>query len=239
MRYAEVSLHPGPAGFHPADRKLVDSGVVQRTAIHHVNQLDDGTVVLLYELQAEQPEVDTILDADPDVLAYSLSPAATADSARGEPNDEAARQTLQVYLHIDPNETLVSVFQLPQEHSLVIDTPIECLPSGGITVRVIGDSATITAAVDVLPDEMDAELLATGEYEPRARTLYAQLTLRQQEILTAAVAAGYYSVPRETTHEQLAADLDLAPVTVGEHLRKIEARVLGELVPSVAGQRTY
>lgn len=239
MRYAEVSIHPGPDGFHPADRKLLESEAVQRTAIHHVNQLDDRTVVLLYELQGKKRAVEGILDTDPDVLAYSLSEASSADTARGQSNGGVTQQTVQTYLHIDPNETLVSVLQLPQKHSLVIDTPIDCLPSGGITVRVISDQQTITSAVDVLPDEMDAELLATGSYEPRERTLYSQLTPRQQEILTAAVEAGYYSVPRETTHEELAADLGLAAVTVGEHLRKVEARILGELTPSVADAGTY
>lgn len=239
MRYAEVSIYPGPEGFHPADRELFEHEAIQRTAIHHVNQLDDGTVVLLYELRAEQSQVDEILDAEADVLAYSLSLATNVDATRGQSNDSASQQTLHAYIHIDPNDTLLSVFQLPQKHSLVIDTPIECLPSGGISVCLIGDQPTITAAVGVLPEDMDAELLATGEYEPRERTLYSQLTPRQQEILTAAIEAGYYSVPRETTHEELAEELGLAAVTVGEHLRKVEARVLGELAPPVAGAGIY
>ena len=234
MRYAEVSIHPGPEGFHPADRKLVDNGAIQRTVIHHVNQLDDGTVVVLYELQGRQSEVEAVLSSNQDVLAYSISPESSADTARGHSKGVDSQQTLHTYIHINPPETMLSVFQLPQEHSLVIDTPIECLRAGGITARIIGDQPTITDAVDSLPDQVETELLATGEYQPGARTLYSQLTSRQQDILTAAVDAGYYSVPRETTHEELANELDIAPVTVGEHLRKIEARVLGTLVPSVA-----
>lgn len=234
MRYAEVSLHPGPEGFHPADRKLVDSGAIQRTAIHHVNKLDDGTVVVLYELQGRQSAVDAVLSSDQDVLDFSVSPQSSADTTRGHSNGADCQQSLYTHIHITPPETMLSVFQLPQEYSLVIDTPIECLSTGGITVRVIGDQSTITDAVGSLPEQVETELLATGEYQPRARTLYSQLTSRQQDILRAAVDAGYYSVPRETTHEELATELDIAPVTVGEHLRKIEARVLGELVPSVA-----
>lgn len=233
MRYAEVSIHPGPDGFHPADRKLVDNGAIQRTAIHHVNQLADGTVVVLYELHGRQSQVAAVLSSNQDVLAYSVSPESSAP-ARGRSSEAESQQTLHTYIHIDPPETMLSVFQLPQKHSLVIDTPIECLSAGGITVRVIGDQPTITDAVGSLPDQVETELLATGEYRPRARTLYSQLTPRQQDILTAAVDAGYYSVPRETTHEELAQQLDIGPGTVGEHLRKIEARVLGELVPSVA-----
>lgn len=231
MRYAEVRLHPGGDGFHPVDRKLVDSDATQRVAIHHVNQLNDGTVVLLYELQGTPTRIRQVLDADDDVLAYSLSPESDADTARGQSNTTPNQRTLHCYIHIDPNDTLVAVFQLPQEHSLVIDTPIECHPDGAITVLALGDQQTITSAVGVLPEEIDAELVATGAYQPSNRTLYSQLTPRQREILTAAVNAGYYNVPRETTHEGLADQLGLAPVTVGEHLRKIEARVFGEIVP--------
>ncbi|WP_336325529.1 helix-turn-helix domain-containing protein [Halovenus sp. HT40] len=231
MRYAEVRLDPGPEGFHPADRKLTDSDHIQRIAIHHVNQLDDGTVVLLYELQGIRSRAREVLDANDDVLAYSIAPGAEPDSARGQSNGLPRRQTLHTYIHIDPNETLVSVFQLPQEYSLVIETPIECLPGGGITVLVMGDQQTITNAVGVLPDRIETELLATGEYHPTERTLYSQLTPRQQEILATAVEAGYYNVPKAVTHEGLADRLDLAPVTVGEHLRKIEARVFAEIVP--------
>jgi hypothetical protein len=226
MRYAEVRLLPGPEGFHPADRNLTESERLKRVAIHHVNQLDDGTVVLLYELQGRQSRARAVLDAHDDVLAHSISLGAEPDSTRGQ----SGRRTLQTYIHIDPNETLVSVFELPQEHSLVIDTPIECLPNGGITVLVLGDQSTITNAVGALPDGTDTELLATGEYRPTDRTLYSTLTPRQQEILTTAVEAGYYNVPREITHEGLADRLDLAAVTVGEHLRKIEARIFGEIV---------
>jgi predicted DNA binding protein len=160
------------------------------------------------------------------VLAYSISLGSETDSTRGQAN----RRTLHTYLHIDPSQTLISVFELPQEHSLVIDTPIECLPNGGITVLVMGDQPTITNAVGAFPDSTDTELLATGEYRPTDRALYSTLTPRQQEILTTAVEAGYYNVPREITHEGLADRLDLAAVTVGEHLRKIEARIFGEIV---------
>jgi predicted DNA binding protein len=227
MRYAEVRLCPGPEGFHPADRDLTNSEGLTRVAIHHVNQLDDGTVVLLYELQGTKSRAHTVLDAHDDVLAHSISPGSDPDSERG---DSATRRTLHSYIHIDPNETLVSVFQLPQEHSLVIDTPIRCLPNGGITVVVMGDQPTITNAVGILPNQIETELLATGEYHPTDQTLYSQLTPRQQEILTVAVEAGYYSEPREITHEGLANRLDLAAVTVGEHLRKIEARIFEEIV---------
>jgi predicted DNA binding protein len=36
-------------------------------------------------------------------------------------------------------------------------------------------------------------------------------------------------VPRRATHQDIADELDLSTTTVGEHLRKIEARMLSEI----------
>lgn len=231
MRYAEVQLHPGVSGFHPADREFVEEPTVERLAIHHVNQLDDGTVVLLYELYGDVDRVRSILRSHEDVLTDSITAVSHPDSARGQSNESRQEQSLQAYIHIDPNERLQSIFRLPQEYSLVIDTPIECLADGGIQVRLLAEQATIANAIEIAPDELDAELVGTGKYTPSGRHYYGKLTARQQQILSRAVELGYYEVPREVTHEDIAAELDCSPGTVGEHLRKIEASVLSQIVP--------
>jgi predicted DNA binding protein len=217
MRYAELVLDPGPAGFHPADRQFVESAAVERVAIHHLNQLDDGTIVFLYQLRGDPEQAKAILSEESDILAYSLSREDTA---------------LHAYVHVDPNETVETVFRLPQEHSLVIETPIECLPGGALRVSVLGDQATFTEALDTVPDAFEVELETIREYSPNDRQLYSLLTERQQEILDTAIRAGYYDQPRTATYEDVAEQLDLAPVTVGEHLRKIEARILTEIAPA-------
>lgn len=48
---------------------------------------------------------------------------------------------------------------------------------------------------------------------------------------TARSACSLLHVPREATQEDIAAEPGLAAVTVGEHLRKIEATVLTGIVP--------
>jgi predicted DNA binding protein len=217
MRYAELVLDPGPGGFHPADRRIIDSPEIERVAIQHFNQLDDGTIVFLYQLRGDPDEATAVLEAHADVLAHSVA---------GEDDD------IHAYIHVDPNETVETVFRLPQEHSLVVETPIECLPGGAIRVSVLGDQATFTEALDVVPEALTVELETIRDYAPGDRQLYSTLTERQREILRTAIAAGYYDVPREATYEDVAARLDLAPVTVGEHLRKIEAEILTAVAPA-------
>jgi hypothetical protein len=216
MRSAELSLRPGREGFHPADRALLDADEVERVAIHHINQLDDGTIVFLYQLHGDLARAREIMDGHKDVLSHSIS---------GDGQD------LVAYIHFRPNETVDTLFRLPQEYSLVVDTPIECLADGGIRVRSLGDQETITKSLGLIPENIDVELESMGEYHPDDRQLFSMLTDRQREILVTAIDAGYYDVPRGATYEDIAAEMDLAPVTVGEHLRKIESRVLKEIVP--------
>ncbi len=215
MRYAELELSPGETGFHPADKALVESTRVERVGIHHFNQLDDGTIVFLYQLRGDVDRAQEILEAHSDILTHSIS---------GDETD------LHAYIHFDPNETVSTVFRLPQEHSLVVDTPIECLPDGGIRVSVLATQETLTEALGAIPAAVDVELELIREYRPDRQTLASSLTARQQELLRTATELGYYDVPRNATYEDIGDELDLSPVTVGEHLRKIEATVLPALL---------
>ena len=56
------------------------------------------------------------------------------------------------------------------------------------------------------------------------------LTDRQHEILTIAVEQGHYEVPRRATINDIADEMGLSQATVGEHLQKIEARILSRAV---------
>jgi len=216
MEYAELRLFPDTAGFHPADRAIVETAGVERTAIRHFNRLDDGTVVLLYQLRGDADLTRSVLADQGDVLAYSVSKTGPE---------------LHAYVHFQPVEEMTALFQLPQEYRIVIDTPVDCFHDGSIRVAAIGEREQLTAALELVPGTVTVELESIQPYKPNSRRLYSTLTARQQEILRVAVSAGYYDIPREATYEDVAAELDLAPVTVGEHLRKVESRLFAEIVP--------
>ncbi|MFB6143128.1 MAG: helix-turn-helix domain-containing protein [Halorientalis sp.] len=216
MRHVELVLRPGAGGFHPAEGKIIESPDVQRIAIHHFNQLDDGTVVFLYQVRGDIERAREVLDGETDVLAHSISRSG---------ND------LHAYIHFQPNDIVDGLLSLPQEHSVIVDTPIECLPDGGIRVNGMAQESTVTEALGTLPEGLEVELEAIGEYDPDDRQLFSMLTERQQDILLTAMDMGYYDVPRQATYEDIGDELGIAPVTVGEHLRKIESRVLTEITP--------
>jgi len=60
---------------------------------------------------------------------------------------------------------------------------------------------------------------------PEDATIDADLTDRQQEVLEAAFRMGYFAWPRESTAEDVADAMDLAPATIHGHLRKGEQSV--------------
>ena len=80
-----------------------------------------------------------------------------------------------------------------------------------------------------MPDSIGVELVEIGEYDPAARGPKALLTDRQLEVLDAAIEAGYYEEPRKGTQADVAERVDVAPATVGEHLRRVEGTVLRAL----------
>lgn len=91
-----------------------------------------------------------------------------------------------------------------------------------------GGSEVVESFLDAHPS---AELAAKRE-QPYVTPMFAQrrfrglladrLTDRQLTVLRAAHEAGYYEWPRDTTAEELAADLDIASSTLLKHLRAVE-----------------
>lgn len=214
MRYVKVFMSPEDGDLHPAAENLADNPKVTRQAIQHLNLLNDGTAVTLSRLRGDRAELERILSETEDIIRWDVS----------EAGDD-----LQAYIHFVPNATTLALMELTREHELVLDTPIEYNSDGSIRVSVIGQDDVVQKAIDHVPDNVRLELEQLSDYDPELRELSSLLTERQREILDAAVEVGYYQVPRKATHEDIAALVGISTTTVGEHLRKIEARLLSEI----------
>jgi predicted DNA binding protein len=214
MRYATVVIDPSGGDFQPTDRALALDSAVSRESIQQVNLLSDGTAVSLYAVRGNLVRAEGILAEREDVIDYDVS---------GDHEGLA-------YIHFRPTATVERLLALVQDNEIVLQTPIGCVDGGGFRVTLVGDDATIGNVVDSIPDPLSVSLEGIGEYHPDSEQLFSVLTERQQEILDAAVEMGYYEVPREATHEDIAAEVGVAAGTVGEHLRKVEGKVLSSLV---------
>lgn len=63
------------------------------------------------------------------------------------------------------------------------------------------------------------------------RSLLGELTKKQSHALMAAIAGGYYEIPKKLSTNDIAKSLDLPRTTYEEHLRKAESKVMKAVAP--------
>lgn len=207
-----------PVGSHIASRMFgADSGF-EREQIYQLNVLEDGTVVLLGRLRGDLDEARQILDAHDDVLGYSIS---SSDPQHG-----------LVYVHARPPPMMEPFLNLPRTHEVFYEFPIRSTSDGSLRVQMLGETNDVLReALGDLPPELDVAIERIGPYPDTGDHLLDLLTDRQREVLEIALDLGYYDIPRQATHRDIAEQLDLSVGTVGEHLQKIESRVFNNLRP--------
>ena len=217
MRYLTVVARPGESGaFHPLGAELAEEPSISREAIHHVELLADGTVLLFAEGSGDRERYEEIMRESPHVVDSLVS------------GDERWMAVSQ----FEPTDSTRRVLELGRESDVVVETPIRINDDGSLRITHLGSDADLRELFQKVADEtvLDFEVVETGEYDPEVESFTRLLTTRQREVLEAAVELGYYRSPRESTHEDVASVVGIAPTTAGEHLRKIEERVFGALV---------
>lgn len=212
MRSITLRIRPDD-GFHPADNSLATEDSIERVAVHHIQLLDDGTVVLLYQLSGDLELAKQILVGDSDVLSCEIS---------GDDDGVA-------FIHSQPTNSIKSLLELPQRYELAIESPMESVGEDGMRATLVGENSVLRRALADVPDTVELTLERTSPYQRHLRRSAPRLTERQQEVVAAAVEAGYYEIPRQLTQEELAQRLGISTGTLHEHLRKIEKRVFQQL----------
>jgi DNA-binding NarL/FixJ family response regulator len=216
MRYVTLRLSPqGDGALHPLMGALADAEDITQEEIHRAELLDDGTMVMVGESRGNQQHFERIMTDSEYVLDF------TTTGADGQ---------WYSYTNLEPSEISERLLAAQQQSTGLIEMPLVPNADGSLEYTLVGDEASLQES---LPPEMDGftvELLETGDREPRADDLFACLTERQQTVLEGALDCGYYANPREATHADIADAVDCAPSTVGEHLRKIEARVFAQFI---------
>lgn len=212
MKQLTVILDPG-------DRRLIsvfdqlDSEKVKREYLHHYNLLSDGTVVLLYQLRGELEYARNVFEESADVIHYDIP----------EQSDGL------VYLHCEITTSLEALLTAVQESEVIMAMPVEFLRDDRLRLTFIGEHDSLHRILALTAERIDVEIERLTEYGSEDQ-FSSLLTDRQREILTIAVEQGYYEVPRQATIRTIADEIELSQATVGEHLQKIEARVLSDMV---------
>ncbi|MFC7076374.1 bacterio-opsin activator domain-containing protein [Haloarcula halophila] len=137
--------------------------------------------------------------------------------------------TLRVELTLDGP----CIGTLVADHGGVFDT-LRIQDDHAILSATFPTSAGVSEFVRMFTDRYpSAELLARRERQEQTvatEPVLSELTDRQREVLEVARRAGFYSWPRESTAEEVAASMDISGPTFLEHLRRAEAKIVDSLL---------
>lgn len=213
MRYARVLVTPTDAADHPLGVSLAETEGVERERVQRVELLDDGTGLLLAEVSGDRDRYEGVLDDSEFVHDYAVT---------------GAEGRWYAYVRFAPDDHTRRMLEAFRDSELMLEMPVETHPDGSRELTVVGPEAAFAEALPTDGDGYDVELRETGERPPKADDVFACLTERQREVLSAALELGYYENPRRATHADVADALDASPATVGEHLRKVESRIFSQ-----------
>lgn len=217
MRYLTVRVDPREnGGIHPIGEQLTAESSITREAIHSVELLADGTVLLFAEGSGDRDRYEAIAAASPhvvDALVTGTDPWLAV--SQFEPTPQTRR-----------------LLELRRESNVSVELPIRIEDDGALRVTFLGSDADVQALYRTVEagSTLSFAVVETGAYDPDDAPLARRLTSRQREVLEAAVDLGYYRATRDATLEDVADAVGIAPSTAGEHLRKVEERVFSELV---------
>lgn len=217
MRYLTVLVKPkGGGAFHPLGEKLTDEPSIKRRAIHHVELLGNDTVLLFAEASGSQEQYRRIMEASSAVIEYLTA---------GEDRWMAVSQ-------FEPTEEVRRALEFQRESLLVVDTPIRFTSEDYLKITYLGTDETFRKLSEYVEgrESITFDILDMGDFETSESSFSRLITPRQEEVLETAVDLGYYSEPRQASLEDIGAAIGISPGTVGEHLRKVEARVFNEIV---------
>ncbi|WP_335999800.1 helix-turn-helix domain-containing protein [Halorientalis halophila] len=217
MREFNIVLRAEDGTYNPLDEAIVEHPELSREAALHFDLMPDGTSVLLYHIDGDAEDLEAILAAEDSALSYDVF--------------EVEGDGLRAHVRFAANTVLSAMIQLMDEYDLIVDPPVDIDDEGGLHMQVAGEFKKIREAAQMRPGQLDIELEEDDSGGVDRVDVTTMLTERQLEVLEVALEKGYYEIPRQATNEDIAADLDCSTSTVGEHLRKIESRIISQVGP--------
>lgn len=213
MKHIRIRLtaHGREGDIHPVYGVMTNASFVQRATALQWNYTGDALGILHYVV-GEIDTLETSLREIPEVAGYDL--------------ERIDDRTCYVYIRDRTTDSLRELFGPLAAGGLVIVPPITYTPDGDVLLSIFGPDEELQTALDELSGAVDVTIEQVGGLTSTVAAVEGRLTERQRDAVTTAIELGYYDVPRTTTHEAVAAELDCSPSTAAEHLRKAEARVL-------------
>ncbi len=167
------------------------------------------------------------------VRVEDASPVRVAETAATHPQID---ETRVVWVHDDEGLLVLTISSSLVKSFIESSAKVRTARAHGgsedIVVEVTRGTDIRALMASIRSSYPDTELLAKRDVERTDRSeedfrdaLSTDLTTRQQSAFRAAYLAGYYDWPRESTAEQVAESMGIAPATLHQHLRKAERKL--------------
>ena len=213
MKHVRVRITAGgrEAEIHPMYDVWANAPFVERATALQWNFTDDALGILHYAV-GDADAFEAAVEGIPEVLDYDL--------------ERAGEDAFYVYVRDATTDALGDLFGPITRGGLIVVPPIRYHEDGTVTLSLFGPDDEVGAAVESVPDPVAVTVEEVRGLAATAATVETRLTRRQREAVEAALDLGYYEVPRECSHEDVADAMDCAPSTAAEHLRKAESKLV-------------
>ncbi|WP_265108646.1 helix-turn-helix domain-containing protein [Halosolutus halophilus] len=214
MKAVRLTLRHDAETVHPMRRFVSDHDAFGDYRMVHGNFSGADEHAFIFHVVGDPDVYETALTEFGGVESYDLT--RTGD------------RSFSVYVRDVPDDVGSQLIDTFSQGSLVPLPPLEYRSDWSVRFSVAGESDDLKRSLAQIPDGIEPTVDGVGEYDGGDAVIGA-LTARQREALRVARDLGYFDVPRSASVEDVAAELDCAPGTAAEHLRKAEATVMGEL----------
>ncbi len=214
MRRLQLTFYAPDAEVHPVHTMLAEREYVEAAEMVHWNMVGE-TITHVFHVEGDREAFAADLEGTPEVLSSDFAPG--------------AGRRFYATVRAETTPLLRELFETYRAGGVVVTSPLEHTDDGGVTFELVGDAAALQALNDSAPEEIEFEIERVGPTAADPDSVVAALSPRQRDAVEAALALGYYDVPRSASHEDVAEELDCAPSTASEHLRKAESKVLRAL----------
>lgn len=215
MKRVRLTLRPGDTTIHPV-YDLITGGADYLSTVEVINwNVAHTPVGILHRIEGNRAAFAADLNEIPQVVDYDITSI-----------DE---DSFYIYLRDTTTPTASQLFETFSRGSFIMVQPIEFNQDGTVTITGIGPASVLQAAIDGIPDGIEVDIEEIGGPEVSRDTVTARLSDRQHAAIVAGINAGYYEIPRQATHSDVAATMECASSTASEHLRKAESKLITAL----------
>lgn len=209
-KYFDLSVDTRTTRLTPVDEAL-ETSILAPTALVSANCMSRSAATFIYRFDVPPVELVKWAEERSSILRTDML-------------QETSTHT-DLYFHTEM-ESGHLLHEVKRKNPIIVEMPVEYTDDLMASIRILGPDRIIDSTYEKIDECPGISLEKVGYCRPASDDPLEILTERQQEILHAALRKGYYEIPRETTQEALGDLFGIAPQTVGEHLRKIESKII-------------